>query len=70
MKMNMGVVVGGPAIAAVVIAGGLALATNLAARTAAPDGAAALAQACAGQTGDSAGVPSGDRSCLSGKRVD
>jgi hypothetical protein len=33
VKLNMGVVVGGPAIAAVVIAGGLAWVTNLVART-------------------------------------
>jgi hypothetical protein len=48
MKMNMGVVVGGPALAAVVIAGGLAWATIFAAKSAAPD-PGELAHACAGE---------------------
>lgn len=67
MKMNMGVVVGGPAIAAVVIAGGLAWASNFAARTAAPDRGTGLAHACAEQTRGGTEPARGEDSCLSDK---
>ena len=60
MNMKMGVVIGGPAIAAVVIAMGLAWATNLAAETAAP-GREVLAQRCS-----EGGPGPGEQPCPSG----
>ena len=64
--MNMGVVIGGPAIAAVLIAGGLVWATNLAAETAAAERKAEfVAQRCADEGAQTLAQP-----CQSDKSIE